>query len=159
MTNHDPALHQSHGEFAVIGEAMTLMAQCALYRDRSLEDVCQLILPPLNFGQMRIWRRGRMPVGIATWANLDEEREINVLRRDAHLAPEEWNCGDRPVVMDVIAPFGDGYAIARDLTRSVFQDVAFTAARRNADGSLRKVVQFPGRNAQGEWTRARAFSA
>lgn len=158
MTQHDPALHAALPEFTVIGEALSLMAQCDMHKDRSLTNFSQLILPPLSFGQMRVWRRGRVPVGLATWANLDEAREIAVLREGYILAPDEWNCGDRPVVMDVVAPFGDGFSIARDLTRSVFQDVAFTAARRTDDGALRKVVQFPGRNAKGEWTRSRAFA-
>ena len=155
---HDTALAPA-STFTVLGEVLSLAAQCPLYKSRSLDAFSQLILPPLTYGQFRIWRRGGMPVGFATWAFLDVEREIEVLRRDGTLAPDAWCCGDRPVVMDLVAPFGDGYAIGRDLTRSVFPGRAFTAARRNPDGSLRKVVQFPGRSAQGDWTRARAFSA
>ena len=158
MTTHDTALINARPEFSMIGEAVALMAQSDLYKDRSLEAFSHLILPPLRLGQMRIWRRGAAPVGMAIWANLDEAREIAVLRRDHVLAPEEWNCGDRPVVVDVVAPFGDGFAIARDLVRSVFQDIAFTAARRTGSGQVRKIVQFPGRNAQGDWTRSRAFT-
>ncbi len=158
MTNHDTNLVQAHPEFTIMGEALSLMAQSELHHDRGLEDVCHLILPAMHLGQMRIWRRGQAPIGLALWAYLDEEREIAVLRREHVLTPDEWNCGDRPVVVDVVAPFGDGFHISRDLVRHVFPGIAFTAARRSSDGQLRKIVQFPGRNAQGEWTRSRAFA-
>lgn len=146
-------------QFTVLGELAAMMAQCDLYRSRSLEEFSALVIPALNCGQMRIWRRGDLPVGFATWAYLDEAREHAVLHAEQSLASTDWTCGDRPVVMDLVAPFGDGFSIARDLTRTVFNGVAFKAARRNADGGLRKVVQFPGQTADGTWVQSRAFAA
>lgn len=149
----------SASEFTVLGEALTLMAQCGLYSDRSLDEVSQLILPPLALGQLRIWRAGGMPVGLATWAYLDAETEAAVLGDDRPLAPADWNAGRCPVVMDFVAPFGNGYKMARDLTRTVFPQVAFRAARRSADGRLIKVVQFPGQDARGNWATSAACAA
>jgi len=159
MTDQTQTPQHIQPEFGVLGELAALMAQCELYKHTSLDDFSQLVLPALVSGQMRVWRRDGLPVAFATWAYLDEAHETDVLHNDARLAVDAWTCGDRPVVMDVVAPFGDGFAIARDLTRTVFDGIAFKAARRDADGSLRKVVQYPGRNADGEWTRARAYAA
>lgn len=146
-------------EFTVLGEALALMAQCELYQDRNLDAFSQLILPPLALGQVRVWRSGEVPVGLATWAYLDAATEAAILNDGQPLAPEDWNSGHCPVVMDFVAPFGNGFKMARDLTRTVFPDVAFRAARRGADGRLKKIVQFPGRNAQGNWTQSAAVAA
>ncbi len=149
----------SVSEFTVLGEALTLMSQCGLYRDRDLAEFSELILPPLAIGQVRVWRSGQMPVGLATWAYLDADTETAVLNEGRALAAEEWNSGLCPVVMDFVAPFGNGFNMARDLTRTVFPGVAFRAARRSADGRLTKIVQFPGRDASGNWTQSAAVAA
>ncbi len=146
-------------EFTILGEALTLMSQCGLYRDRDLSEFSQLIMPPLALGQMRIWRSGEMPIGLATWAYLDADTEATVLNEGQCLTPEEWNSGLCPVVMDFVAPFGNGFKMARDLTRTVFPGVAFRAARRSSDGQLKRIVQFPGRNAHGSWTSSAAVAA
>ncbi|MDV7142566.1 toxin-activating lysine-acyltransferase [Tropicimonas sp. TH_r6] len=146
-------------EFTVLGEALALMAQSDLYGGRSLEAFSQLILPPLALGQLRIWRSGGLPVGMATWAYLDAETEQAVVDGDQPLSPEAWNCGRLPVVMDFVAPFGNGFKMARDLTRTIFPGVAFRAARRSSDGRLTKIVQFPGQDAHGNWASSSATAA
>ena len=159
MTDTVDKVEISPSEFTVLGEALALMAQCDLYRGRSLDEFSQLILPPLALGQLRIWRSGGLPVGIATWAYLDAETESAVVDCDQPLSPEGWNCGRLPVVIDFVAPFGNGFKMARDLTRTIFPGVAFRAARRSSDGRLTKIVQFPGRNSCGNWTSSSATAA
>ncbi|MDP5220350.1 toxin-activating lysine-acyltransferase [Ruegeria sp. 2205SS24-7] len=146
-------------EFTILGEALALMSQCELYRDRDLAEFSQLILPPLALGQLRVWRSGEMPVGLATWAYLDAGTEAAVLDEGRCLLPGEWNTGHCPVVMDFVAPLGNGFRMARDLTRTVFPGVAFRAARRSADGQLKKIVQFPGQDAHGNWAQSAAVAA
>lgn len=137
-------------DFTLLGESLALMAQCDLYRFRSIDQFGAVILPPMRLGQFRIWRRGGVAVALATWAYLDEKTEAAVLEGDEPLAPEDWACGDRPVVMDLVAPFGDGFAASRDLVRTVFPGIAFKAVRRSADGDARRIVQFAGITADGE---------
>ncbi len=146
-------------EFTMLGEALALMAQSDLYAGRSLEGFSQLILPPLALGQLRIWRSGGLPVGMASWAYLDAETEQAVMELDQPLSPEAWSCGQRPVVMDFVAPFGNGFRMARDLTRTIFPGIAFRAVRRSGDGRMKKIVQFPGRDAQGSWASSSATAA
>jgi cytolysin-activating lysine-acyltransferase len=149
----------SPAEFAVIGEALALMAHSPLYEGRTLAQFAEVILPPLRLGQLRVWRRGGTPVGLATWAFLDDAAREAVLHADAPLTPDAWNSGAEPVVIDLIAPFGDGFAIARDLSRSVFPGRALWSVRREADGRVRKIVLHPGRDAEGRWIRSRAIAA
>lgn len=144
-TNLEPGL-----DFTVLGESLALMAQCDLYRSRSIDQFGALVLPPMKLGQFRIWRRKGLAVALATWAYLDTDTEKAVLEDDTPLSPDEWSCGTNPVVMDLVAPFGDGFAASRDLVRTVFPGLAFKAVRRAADGRPRRVVQFAGLNADGQ---------
>ena len=136
-------------DFTLLGESLALMAQCELYKSRSIDRFGELVLPPMRLGQFRIWRRNGLAVALATWAYLDAETELAVVDNDQPLSPTDWACGNRPVVMDVVAPFGDGFAASRDLVRTIFPGIAFKAVRRSADGTARRIVQFAGMNADG----------
>ncbi|WP_299473169.1 toxin-activating lysine-acyltransferase [uncultured Roseibium sp.] len=141
---------ESLPDFTVLGESLALMAQCDLYRSRSIDEFGELVLPPMRIGQFRIWRRQGVAVALATWAYLDADTEKAVLEEDAPLPPDCWATGNRPVVMDMVAPFGDGFAASRDLVRTVFPGIAFKAVRRAADGRPRRIVQFAGLTADGQ---------
>ncbi|QFT32586.1 Hemolysin-activating lysine-acyltransferase HlyC [Labrenzia sp. THAF82] len=145
--------------FVMLGEATALMAESALHKDRTIAEVGGLILPPLMLGQVRIWRRGGLPVALATWAWLDEKTERAVLHENHVPDPEEWNNGSNPVVIDFIAPFGDGFATARDLKRTVFPERALRSVRRDAKGRVLRIVQHPGLDQNGRSVKARAFAA
>lgn len=145
--------------FAMLGEATALMAESSLHRDRNISDIGGLILPPLMLGQVRIWRRSGLPVAMATWAWLDDEIEQAVLHQDHMPLPDQWHSGPNPVVIDFIAPFGDGFHVARDLKRTVFPDRALRSVRRDGAGRALKVVQHPGRDQHGRPVKARAYAA
>lgn len=145
--------------FAMLGEATALMAESPLHKDRTISDIGGLILPPLMLGQLRIWRRGGLPVALATWAWLDEATEEAVLHRDHLPDPDQWNNGPNPVVIDFIAPFGDGFQTARDLKRTVFPDRALRSVRRDGKGRVLRIVQHPGRDYLGRPVKARAYAA
>ena len=145
--------------FAMLGEATALMAESPLHKDRSISEIGGLILPPLMLGQLRIWRRGGLPVALATWAWLDAETEEAVLHRDHLPAPDQWNNGSNPVVIDFIAPFGDGFQTARDLKRAVFPGRALRSVRRDGNGHVLRIVQHPGRDQHGRNVKARAYAA
>lgn len=149
MTPHTETQRSGLEDFALLGEMLALLAQSDLYGGRSLHAIGDIVLPPLETGQLRLWRRGGQLVGLATWAWLDKATEAAVLERDHTLAPGQWHCGDRPVVMDFAAPFGGGFAMGRDLLRSVFPGQSVRALRRDATGSARRIVQFPGLDADG----------
>ena len=64
-----------------------------------------------------------------------------------------------PVVIDFIAPFGDGFQTARDLKRTVFPDRALRSVRRDGNGHVLRIVQHPGRDQNGHPVKARAYAA
>lgn len=152
-------LPEAHVTFALLGEAVTLLSQSPLHAARPLSDLSALILPPLLAGQVRIWRRGVLPVALATWAWLDEATEHAVLHEDHLPGAEEWSNGTNPVVIDLVAPFGDAFAVARDLKREVFPGRALRSVRRDATGRAVRIVQHPGRDHFGFPVKPRAYPA
>lgn len=162
MTFHTalPSLTEARtATFAALGEAVALLSESPLHRDRSIGQIAALILPPLMEGQLRLWHRGGRPVALATWAWLDAEAEARVLLRDHLPGADEWSGGPNPVIIDFVAPFGDAFAVARDLKRTVFPDRAMSSVRRDASGRRLRIVQHPGRDALGRPVKARAIAA
>lgn len=62
----------------VVGHATWLMMQAPTHKHLFLADLEWLVLPPVILGQFRLWRRGDVPVGFASWAYLSEEAEARV---------------------------------------------------------------------------------
>jgi len=83
----------------------------------SVADRERRIMPPVALGQFRLWREGRMPVGFATWAYVNDHVAARLERGEKRLAPGEWKCGDKPVLIDLIAPFGGAEEAMKELER------------------------------------------
>lgn len=135
--------------FALLGEALWLLAQSPLHGAFALEQATQLVIPPLGLGQFRLWRRGTKPVGLATWAAVSAAVEARLLGGAHVIAPGEWASGERIVAMDFVAPFGDVRAMVADLRRNVLRGRDITATRRDAAGLLRRVARYPAVDAAG----------
>jgi len=140
--------------YLAIGEVTSLLAQSPLHQRREIGQIGELILPALMRGQIRIWRSAQGPVGFAIWAWLDAPTEARVLHDDHLPEGDEWACGDRPVIIDFVAPFGGGFRMARDLSRQVFPNRALRSVRRDDAGEAIKIVHWPGRDANGAQQRA-----
>jgi cytolysin-activating lysine-acyltransferase len=127
--------------FQDIGELIWIAAQSPMHRRMQLEEVGALLLVPLAMNQLRRWRRGGAPVGLATWAWLSEEAEAHFLAEGT--VPEgAWRSGGRLWFVDVIAPFGDARAICAELRRIIPEGAVAHSARWGGDGSLRKIGRF-----------------
>jgi len=140
--------------YLAIGEVTSLLAQSPLHQRREIGQIGELILPALMRGQIRIWRSAQDPVGFAIWAWLDATTQTRVLHEGYLPEGDEWACGDRPVIIDFVAPFGGGFRMARDLSRQVFPNRALCSVRRDDEGQAIKIVHWPGTDANGTHQRA-----
>lgn len=60
----------------------------------------------------------QQPVGLMTWANFTSEAEQRYLQSlDRTLQPRDWEEGDRPWVLDFVAPFGHAAATVSAVRR------------------------------------------
>ncbi len=127
----------------LLGEVAWLALHSETHRGYWIETIERVFLTPIELGQFRIYRRGGLPMGFVTWAWLNAAAERDFIADARDLEPEDWRGGDRLWYMDMIAPFGDGPAIIRDIRRNVMTNRSGKATRRDLDGALRRVVTFP----------------
>lgn len=108
----------------LLGQIVSLMGQSPAHRHIFISDLEWLVLPPLTKRQVRIWRRrterGVAPVVYASWAMVTEEVEKRLLQGQNRLRPNEWDGGDIPWLIDLVAPYGGGDAALNELVDQTF---------------------------------------
>jgi len=60
----------------------------------------------MQLRQFRVLSHQGALLGYASWAYLDQESEQRFEQGDRRLRPQDWKSGDRPWLIDFIAPFG-----------------------------------------------------
>ena len=120
---------------AVLGEMVWLWSMSEMHRVWPVAGIHRWLLPPLMHRQFRIYRAGPKPVGLVTWAWLDEAAEAAYVHNSRVLTPDDWKSGGRGWLIDFVAPFGDARRIASDLRHNLFaEDVGrFLRARKGSD--------------------------
>ena len=139
-----------HGEreidhYAAIGYALEILAASGYQRRFPLDRYIAVeILPPLRCRQVRFYlTESGIPTAMVTWAWLSEDVEREVHETGRALQHDEWNCGHRLFINDLIAPYGGTRQVVRDLRGRVFPELEHgSIIRRNPDGSLRRVGRF-----------------
>lgn len=128
-----------------LGMCMWLLSQSEYHKKWNLMTFDTEITAAVLHGQCKIYFDGEgNPVGLATWAWIDEERKQRLLRNEAPLSYDEWSCGDQLIFNDYIAPWGHAKSILKDLRTQVFPHETAFSLGRNADGSIRKVYKWKG---------------
>jgi cytolysin-activating lysine-acyltransferase len=104
----------------VLGEVTWLMSQSPLHKQFFISDLEWLVMTPMMLQQFRLFYDQTKPVGVVFWASLSEEVEARLATGSARMRPRDWKSGDRLWVLEVIAPFGKGEEMVRDLKARVF---------------------------------------
>ena len=105
-----------------MGNAVWLMTQSPVHRNLLVSEVELLLMPPIAYGQFRLWRRpDQIPIGFCSWALVNEEVEARIKAGQANkLRHWEWKCGERIWIMDALFPFGAQDEAMKELQRAVF---------------------------------------
>lgn len=124
MTSSLPEISTSvpNSMISVFGEMVWLYSVSPLQKSWHISSIQRWLVPALAHKQYRIYHRGEKPVGLVTWAYLNEKVEKRYALRPTSLEPKDWNSGDRKWIIDFIAPFGDALKIGHDLRTNVFPD-------------------------------------
>jgi len=131
--------------YAAIGYALEILAASGYQRRFPLDRYIGVeILPPLRCRQVRFYlTEAGIPTAMVTWAWISETIEREIHETGRALQHDEWDCGDRLFINDLIAPYGGTRQVVRDLRDRVFPELDHgSIIRRNPDGSLRRVGRF-----------------
>jgi cytolysin-activating lysine-acyltransferase len=108
-------MHPQISTAEILSHVSLLMAHSSLHRKWYIEDLFRLILPPIQLGQAVYHVENDRLVGFATMAFMTPDKAKAFIRRQHRLQPEDFCCGDIPVVVDGIAPFGHIRKVTRKL--------------------------------------------
>lgn len=118
----------------MLGEIVWLMTQSPIHKQLFIGDLEWFAMPAVLLEQFRIFYGPNAPAAVALWAFVSEETEQR-LEGGAHkLRPDEWRAGDRPWLIELVAPFGAEEEILADLSKSVFDARPFRFHTSNAQG-------------------------
>ena len=124
----------------VFGEAVWLMSQSARHRHNFfLADLEWLLVPPIAHNQFRMFKADGKPFGMAFWAHFSEEVEARFSKGNIKLKSDEWNCGNRIWLIDLVAPFGHANKILADLQKTSLRETGFKCLQVDARGQYEAV--------------------
>ena len=109
----------------VLGEITWLLTQSPVHKQLFIGDLEWFIMPAVLLEQFRIFNGPQHPVGVALWATVSEDTEQRLISGAHKLRPDEWKGGDRPWLIELIAPFGGHEEIMTDFAASIFPDKSF----------------------------------
>ncbi|GLK48315.1 hypothetical protein GCM10017620_12880 [Brevundimonas intermedia] len=128
----------------MLGEITWLMTQSPIHKQLFIGDLEWFAMPAILVEQFRIFYGPNSPAAVALWAMVSEETEAR-LKDGAHkLRADEWQGGDRPWLIELVAPFGGQDEILADLSNSVFGGKPFSFHTATPDGQrVVKVYEAP----------------
>jgi len=125
----------------LLGAAVWLMLSSSAHKHLFVTDFEWLVVPPILAKQFRLFRRNNVPVGFISWALLDDEVEARIINGSVKLAPNEWTRGKKFWIIDVIAPFGGGDDMLKDLKENVFKDQVVKYIQADEDGRRVEILK------------------
>jgi cytolysin-activating lysine-acyltransferase len=120
---------------AVLGEMVWLLTQSKQHAQAFfIGDLEWMAMPPILLQQFRMFYAKDKPIGAILWAYVNDEVESRLLSGSARMRPQDWKCGDKLWIVEVLAPFGGTDEMLKDLKAKLFADreVRFRAVEGGA---------------------------
>ena len=124
----------------MLGKLNYLAANCPVHQKFPIGLLDRLFFPAINHDCVRFFENedGNTCAGLI-WARLSDEVSEAFLKDQRAPTMEEWNSGGNLWFIDLIAPFGHGLHVARQIARNPPSE-PFRFARIDEQGRIRKVV-------------------
>jgi len=128
----------------MLGEITWLMTQSPIHKQLFIGDLEWFAMPAILVEQFRIFYGPNSPAAVALWAMVSEDTEERLKAGANKLRADEWQGGDRPWLIELIAPFGAQDEILADLSKTVFGGKPFSFHTATPDGQrVVKVYEAP----------------
>ena len=102
----------------LLGPIAWLYMNSPQHRNQFIADLEWRVMPALVLDQAKLYMRDEAPVGYASWAFLSAEAEARY-RATGRLAPGDWKSGSEAWLIDLVAPFGGGGDLIKDVKEKV----------------------------------------
>lgn len=124
----------------MLGKLNYLAAYCSLHRKFPIGLLDRIFFPAVNHDCVRFFENGQSKTCAALiWARLSDDATQAFLDEQRPPTMDEWNSGSNLWFVDLIAPFGHGLQVARQIARNPPEE-QFRFARIDEQGKLRKIV-------------------
>jgi cytolysin-activating lysine-acyltransferase len=104
----------------ILGPVTWLMTQQSATRHVFLADMEWRIMPALILDQAKLYMKDDMPIAFISWAYLSKSVSDRYQQSPHQLAPADWKSGEQIWIVDLIAPFGGGEEVLKDLRENLF---------------------------------------
>lgn len=115
----------------MMGHVVWLYSQLPTHRHFFITDLEWMLLPPLVLNQCKLYTKEDMPVAFASWAFVNEDVEQRLLAGQIRMSPNDWQSGDKLVLVDLVAPFGGAEDVMYSLKREMFSELDLYRTRVN----------------------------
>ena len=128
-----------------IGMAISLIFDCANYRQLRVASVGAWLRPPIHLRQICFFHDNiGYPIGYITWAYLAPDVEERMIANsNFFLHTSEWNEGERLWIIDFVAPRKMVSEIVSYIRRNMFKEFdEVRYVRRFPSGDIRKICKW-----------------
>lgn len=126
----------------LLGPVAWLMMQQGASRHAFISDLEWRIMPPLLLDQAKLYMKGDAPLAFVSWARLSDAAITRYRTVPHHLAPSDWNSGDKVWIVDLFAPFGDTDKVFKDVRENIFPSSTLYQLAPMPDGVI-SVQEWP----------------
>jgi len=126
----------------LLGPVVWLYMHAPSHKHLFVTDIEWMVVPPMTLNQYKLYMKEEAPLAYASWAFVDEEIEKRLLSGRVRLAPKEWRSGDRLWLIDLVAPFGGGKDVLKDVRDNIFPNRSIKQLVPDSDGKGAKPVEW-----------------
>jgi len=130
--------------YRVIGNAFELLAYSSVHCNYNIYYIKNFVITPALLNNVYVYYNdSQHPVAYFSWATITSIVEANLIDDNFIMAKEDWNSGQRLYIHDLIAPWGGGDSIVKDIKNTLFPFVPYGfGIRRKKGRASRKSIFF-----------------
>ena len=101
------------------GDVLTLVALSDFHHHWKMHKIKRVFVPPLKYGQYRMWYVNHEPRGFCAWAWVSDEILHKLQHEDYLIQPEDWKSGKNLWFAEFLSGFGNTRSMVKDMRRHI----------------------------------------
>ena len=126
-----------------LGKIIWLMGHSTHYNIYRVNDLFELIIPPISCQQFRIWEGKSHPDGFMTWAWLSDEATEEYEKGNKIVNRHDFSGGNNLWVVDMVMPFNNSKALlseGKQYLTNLYGKGTVLRGRRTKNNLFKKVI-------------------